>query len=171
MSGPVGRRGRPAISHDNRRVRAFLRRFASDSRFDSVEDVRGDELPGWVSDALVGVAHLQTEGQKSTRPLSRRMLLLLLSRCDKLTTEDVAAALLRDYSRTAIHRYTAHARTASKAIEGLLQGRDENFPGSGSDSAHFQRSHARWELDAPFLEDARRAEALSMKRRPINLPL
>lgn len=135
----VGRRGRPAIVHDNVRVRAFLCRFAS--LIDLTEEV--PEL----DDVLTGIAHLQTEGQCSSRPLSKRMLFRALQACDVISTDAIAGALGRDYSRATLGRYTAHARAASKAIERLLRLRPDWEAAAGGLRA------ARDELDAPFLLD------------------
>lgn len=152
-----GRRGRPAIVHDNRRVREFLVQAIVDPEpahpFDRSEDDH-DEAPRWVRDILIGNTHLQSEGQKSTRPLSRHLLVRVLTACHDITTETVAEALRRDYSPAAVSRYTAHARAASKAIEWQL---DVRSPTPCRDS--------RRELDGPFREDARRAEALSLMAR------
>lgn len=133
------RRGRPAIVHDNSRVQAFLCRFAS--LFDLTEEV--PEL----DDVLTGIAHLQTEGQHSTRPLSKRMLFRALQDCDAISTDAIARALGRDYSRATVGRYTAHARAASKAIERLLRLRPDWETAAGGLRA------ARDELDTPFLLD------------------
>lgn len=150
------RKGRPAIVHDNRRVRAFLLQAVTDPQpahpFDRSDDDQ-DDAPRWVSDILVGNTHLQTEGQKSTRPLSRHLLVRVLTRCEDLSTEAVAEALRRDYSPAAVARYAAHARAASKAIELQMDVRPRRVD-----------QDSRRELDAPFREDAQRAEALSMAR-------
>jgi hypothetical protein len=151
------RTGRPAVVHDNRQVRAFLLQAVSDPEpahpFHR-SDAQDDDAPRWVKDILVGNTHLQTEGQKSTRPLSRHLLVRVLTRCDELSTESVAAALCRDYSPAAVARYTAHARAASKTIERQMD-------------ARLRRQHldSRRELDDPFREDAQRAEALSLMPR------
>lgn len=108
-------RGRPTIEHDNRRVRAFLRAF------ESTTDIR-ENLPS-LEDVLTGVAHLQPEGQCSTRSLSTSTLLHVLQHCKTISTESVKAALGPSYTRTPITRYTLAARVASKVIEHNLNQR------------------------------------------------
>jgi hypothetical protein len=132
----AARRGRPTIVHDNRRVRAFIRRF--DSAFDLAE-----ELPT-VDDALTGITHLQTEGQGSTRPLSKRILFRALRECEGISSQSVAAALGRDFSRASVGRYTAIARVASKAIERILDLRPDWERCAGGLAAD------RTEIDAPY---------------------
>ncbi len=134
----AARRGRPTIVHDNRRVQAFVRRFGA------VFCELAEELPQ-LDDVLTGIAHLQTEGQDSSRPLSKHMLMRVLHGCETITTEATAMALRRNYSRAAVARYTAHARTASKAIERILDLHPEWETSAGTLQA------AREELDSPFL--------------------
>jgi hypothetical protein len=149
------KRGRPAIVHDNRRVQAFVQRFAG-----AFCDL-AEELPA-LNDVLTGITHLQTEGQDSSRPLSKHMLLRVLHGCDSISTEAVAVALVREYSKAAVARYTAHARTASKAIEALLDRHSDWEASAGTLQA------ARDDLDLPFLAGLTAA----MEQRPrLNLPL
>lgn len=108
-STPKPRRGRPAIEHDNRRVRLFLRAFDSNS------DIR-ENLPT-LDDVLTGIVRLQTEGQDSARPLSRGTLLHVLQHCKTISTEAVQAAMGPTYSITQVKRYALAARVASKVIE------------------------------------------------------
>lgn len=145
------RRGRPAILHDNRRVQAFVQRFAG--AFCELDE----EFPG-LQDVLVGNTYLQTEGQDSQRPLSRHKLLQVLHGCATISTEAAAVALRRTYSRSTVARYTAHARTASKTIERLLDLHPEWEVSAGVLQA------AREELDGPFWLQLQAAEG-------INLPL
>lgn len=107
------RRGRPAIVHDNRRVQRFCRKF--NSVFEMLE-----EFPE-LDDVLTGIAHLQSAAQGSTRSLSRRMLFRVLRECEDIAAANVGTALGRDYSRTAVGRYTLHARVASKFLARLLE--------------------------------------------------
>jgi hypothetical protein len=108
-------RGRPAIAHDNRRVRAFLRAFESTS------DIR-ENLPS-LDDVLTGIPHLQPEGQDSTRPLSKGSLLHVLQHCKTISTEAVKAAIGPAYSLSQVKRYALAARVASKVIEHNLNQR------------------------------------------------
>jgi hypothetical protein len=142
---PPVRRGRPAIAHDNRRVQAFVHRFGA--AFCELSE----ELPG-LDDALTGITHLQTEGQDSSRPLSKHMLLRVLHGCETISTEAAAVALRRDYSKAAVARYTAHARTASKTIERLLDHHPEWETCAGALQA------AREALDGPFLAQLKAGE-------------
>lgn len=108
-------RGRPTIEHDNRRVRGFLRAFESTS------DIR-ENLPS-LEDVLTGVAHLQPEGQGSTRSLSTSILLHVLQHCKTISTESAQAALGPAYSLSQVKRYALAARVASKLIEHNLNQR------------------------------------------------
>lgn len=106
-------RGRPALAYDNNRVQAFVITYGT--------------LPALVEalpvldDVLTGAAAAQTEGQASTRPLSKHCIFAVLVGCDTIGTQNVGEALRwKDYSRAAIARYTAATRTASMVIARLL---------------------------------------------------
>jgi hypothetical protein len=112
-AGPRRGRGRPALAYDNKRVRAFLQMY--------------DTLPELVrsfvvlDDVFTGAAAAQSEGQASTRPLSKHRIFAVLAHCGSISTREVEDALRwQDYSRTAIARYAAAARTASMVIARLL---------------------------------------------------
>jgi hypothetical protein len=124
------RRGRPAIEHDNRRVRLFLRAFDSNS------DIR-ENLPT-LDDVLTGIVRLQTEGQDSSRPLSRGTLLHVLQHCKTISTEAVQAAMGPTYSITQVKRYALAARVASKVIDHNL-----NMRPSWVTMAELQGLHCR----------------------------
>jgi hypothetical protein len=132
-------RGRPAIVHDNKRGQAFARKFAC------VSDL-GQEFPA-VDDALVGITYLQTEGQESTRPLSKRMLFRVIQECEAISSKAVAEALGRSYSLAAVGRYTAIARVASRAIDRFL---DQN-PGAEDHAGHLKAD--RQDLDHPYVAE------------------
>ncbi len=78
-----------------------------------------------VEDVFTGVVHAQSEGQGSTRPLSKRKLYAALRSCSVIATETVAMALARVSveapSKATVGRYTAIARIASRAIDDLLE--------------------------------------------------
>lgn len=97
---------------DNRRVSAYLSTFAT------LSELTG--LHPSMDDIFTGVSRLQTEGQGSTRPLSRRQLFHVLSMCDHITAD---AAAQGDVSLRHAQRYAGHARVASKAIARLLDQR------------------------------------------------
>jgi hypothetical protein len=100
-----------------------------------------------IDDGLVGVTHLQTEGQASTRPLSKRRLFEALQRCGSIDTVGVAHALGRGYSLATVKRYTAAARVASKAIASNL----DQHPAWESEAADMQES--REALDRPYFSE------------------
>lgn len=137
---PKRQRGRPAISHDNARVRAFV------CNFDSLSALT-EALPR-LDDVLTGITCLQSVGQASTRPLSKRMLFAALQRCETIDTLGVAVALGRDYKRAAIARYTAVARVASKAIDRLL----DMHP--AWEGAELQTKKSREDTDRPYFQEA-----------------
>lgn len=124
-------RGRPAIYHDNERVQAFMLCFSSPCEL--------KEAHRRMDDALIGITYLQTEGQASTRPLSKRRLFEALQRCSSIDAVSVANALGRGYSLATVKRYTAIARVASKAITSLLD------------------QHPAWEPQAVALKESREA--------------
>ncbi len=127
------RRGRPTITHDNTRVQAFVCNFHSPHAL-------AEAMPG-VDDTLTGITYLQTEGQASTRPLSKRMVFRALQRCALVSTESVAAALGRDYSKAAAARYTASTRVASKAIARLL----DQFPEWEAQAANLKAERTQYD--------------------------
>ena len=118
-------RGRPARTYDNRRVRAVLVAWhtAASCGADEVDDQPPLDDVSWLDDILTGVSRLQTEGQKSTRPLDRGLILRVLLRCEVINCGSVAQAIARDYGRSQVDRYAAAARVASTAIERELQRR------------------------------------------------
>jgi hypothetical protein len=139
------KRGRPAASLDNRAVRQFLVNIPSEWEAHTPGAVVCDPwaLKGpqrrQLEDVLTGAVYLQSEGQASTRPLARPLLLRVLQRCDTITSKGVSEAIGRDYSRATFDRYMAVARVASKAIAALLERHAElnayptGEPGIGSD--------------------------------------
>lgn len=120
-------RGRPSIHHPNERVQAFVACFASPSEL--------KEAYPLIDDCLVGITHLQTEGQASTRPLSKRRLFDALQQCENIDTASVARALGNGYSPAAVKRYAIAARVASKAIASQLD------------------QHPMWEVEAAALRE------------------
>jgi hypothetical protein len=124
-------RGRPALAHDNQRVQAFV------SGFHTVREL-ADCRPQ-IDHIFTGASLLQTEGQGSTRPMSKLRLFLALRRCDTITSKAVAEALGGCPQATAV-RYAALARVASKAIEQCLE------------------RHPDWETHAASLSDCRDAD-------------
>lgn len=137
---PSRGRGRPALIHDNSRVQAFV------LCFDNASDL-AETIPR-LNDAITGITHLQTEGQASTRPLSKPMLFRALQGCATIDTLSVAVALGRDYSLAAVKRYTAIARVASKAIDRLL----DMHPAWESIATQLKKS--REEIDGPYFREA-----------------
>lgn len=122
-------RGRPTLHHDNGRVQVFMSCFSSSSEL-------REDYP-LIDNSLVGVTHLQTEGQASTRPLSKRRLFDALQHCSIIDTESVAHAFGQRYSLAAVKRYCAAARVASRAILNLLD------------------RHPQWETQAAVMREGR----------------
>lgn len=108
----IRRRGRPPRSLDNASVKAFL--------IVATHPAAPERWRGPVGDILTGATFLQSEGQGSTRPLSRRLLLRILQTCDNITSNEVSRVIARNYSRSQVDRYMASARVASKALSDLL---------------------------------------------------
>lgn len=135
----VRRRGRPSLFHDNTRVQAFVSNYAS--AFEMTQD--------WplLDDVFTGVTLLQTEGQCSTRPLSKFRLFLALHRCPAITSRSVSEALGGCCQSTAV-RYAACARVASKAIAWCL----ERNPAWEREAAALKVS--RDAVDGPYLADS-----------------
>lgn len=143
LSTSPGRRGRPAVSHDNRRVRAFM------GAFDSLLALTAEHPQ--LESLFTGVVHLQPEGQGSTRPLSKLQLFRVLQGCNHLNTDSVAQTMRRERADSSVYRYAALARVASKATERLLTGHPEWEPEAALGKA------SREELDAPYLAELRAA--------------
>lgn len=147
-----GTRGRPAIAHDNRRVRAYLSGFATLSEV--------TEMHPSMDDVFVGVSRLQTEGQRSTRPLSRRTLFHILSVCDTITTATVAEAMGSAPDDRHARRYAGHARVASQAIARLLEQRpwlEAALNVWSPAGARQSILEAQAELDEPYFAELREA--------------
>ena len=133
------KRGRPTIQHDNSQVASFL------SCFPCLYDAR--EAFPWLDDIFTGVVHLQTEGQASTRPLSRSSLYRVLSACEALQQQAVAGALPGSPSGRTAYRYAAIARVASTAIARELERQPHLLPEAQNWKAD------RDALDAPYMAD------------------
>ena len=147
----VAPRGRPAVALDNRRVSAYLSNFTTLSELTGLHPSMGD--------IFTGVSRLQTEGQGSTRPLSRRQLFHVLSMCDHITADAVAQAL-GDVSLRHAQRYAGHARVASKAIARLLDQRPwlEAAVSFWTPAGRRQTvAEAQTELDEPYFAELRAA--------------
>lgn len=136
------RLGRPPRAHDNTRVAAFM---------GSCLEV-GELLDNWprVDDILTGAVQLQTEGQGSTRPMSKRRLFQVLRSCPVIGTHATALALGLDNSLTTAKRYAAAAGVASRAVLALLVA-DPRYEAAGGLAAD------REALDAPYWRDLRAA--------------
>lgn len=149
---PKRGRGRPPKTHDNRRVQAALVPWYihGGSVVDDPGD--GDEHPAsltgmsWLDDIITGVSRMQTEGQKSTRPLDRRLILRILLRCPTIGSASVWAVAGRDYEKAQTDRYTAAARVASKGVAMELDRRPEWVARLEADAAYME------EFDGPMTE-------------------
>lgn len=135
-------RGRPPKTHDNSRVQAALVPWFlyAGSR---VEELGGGEerppsLTGmsWLDDILSGASRMQTEGQKSTRPLDRGVILRALLRCKTIDPTSIAKAIGRDHGRAQTDRYTAAARVASKGVAAAMDRRPAWVKQVADDAAH-----------------------------------
>lgn len=136
-------RGRPAIVCDNQRVAAFL------SHYPTAFDL-GQDRPA-LDDVLTGATMLQTEGQGSTRPLSRIKLFAVLQHCPTISSKAVADIMGGECSRSQADRYTAAARVASKAIASHL----DRHPAWEQEAATLAASMEA--IDAPYRFDGGRA--------------
>lgn len=122
---PKRGRGRPPKTHDNRRVQAALIPWLTFGGGGCVDRPAVFTGMAWLDDILTGASQLQSEGQRSTRPLDRRLILRILLRCPIIDTASVSVVTGRDYERAQIDRYTAAARVASKGVAAQLERRPE----------------------------------------------
>lgn len=133
------RRGRPTISLDNRRVRAFMSEHLSLSKLMEAHPV--------MDDVFTGAVRLQTEGEQHDRALSRRRVFRVLRFCDVIETATVAEVLTSGFEpvrgRSTIARYFGAARVTANAINRLLDLNPEWQVTMLEQQA----------LDAPWLED------------------
>jgi hypothetical protein len=136
---------RPPTTHPNAEVADYLADYFSASEACA-------DLP-WLDDILTGVLALRTDGDSRTRSLSRKVLFLVLQRCQVISTKHVGTALGGRYQPRTVERYASLARVASLATAARLP-RAGAAPGSVL--------AAREELDAPFLLNAAAAEAASL---------
>ena len=149
---PKRGRGRPPKTHDNRRVQASLVPWFIYGG--SVDDDHGEgcERPesftgmSWLDDIIAGVSRMQTEGQKSTRPLDRSLILRILLRCPTIDATSVSAVTGRGYGRAQTDRYTAAAWVASKGVATELDRRPGLVERLATDAAHLT------EFDGPVTE-------------------
>lgn len=121
QDAPKRGRGRPAVEHDNHRVRDFL------AEYQDVSDLL--EVHPALSDVFAGVGAARSAGDTAERPLSASRLFSLLSACDTITTNSVAEALAwASFSVASIKRYTLAARTLSLFIAMELDRRQRLAP-------------------------------------------
>lgn len=130
-------RGRPPRVQDNSRVAAFL--IAAAACYPAVP--ASNSCRGPLCDVLTGAQWLQSEGQASTRSLSRVRLLRVLSGCPAISPQAVRQALGGVASRSTVDRYAASARVASRAILGLLERHPEWEAEALEDSAYLREVH------------------------------
>lgn len=132
------RRGRPAKSHDNTVTRQFVSNFWNATDMTQTYPATGD--------ILAGVLALKTEGDSSTRSLSRTALFRVLTYSDRITVSDVRRLLGARYSDRAVQRYAEAARVASKALAAFISTLTLP-PGS---SRHPSRLADMQAIDAPY---------------------
>lgn len=132
---------RPPLTQDNQAVAQFLEGY-----FSANEACRAHP---WLDDILSGVLALRTGGDSRTRSMSRKVLFLLLQRCDVVSTQEARKVLQRRYEGRTIERYASLARVASRAIAKVI-------PVSQSAGRDDDRN-ARAEVDAGWQADLERA--------------
>lgn len=128
-------RGRPAHTHDNRFVKAWLWRWCSIRQAHYGEHLTLLEhdrptlqiLPPFVDDVLTGVARLAPPGFTG-RPANRGTILKALLALSEITTKNVETflnhSLAHEYSAAHVKRYTLKITEASKAIDYHLEKRE-----------------------------------------------
>lgn len=139
MNIQTKRKGRPTVSHDNQTVYAFLKHY------DLFSDLK-DDYPQ-VESILTGASWLQSEGQFSTRPLSRRELFQVLRHCPVITTKGIKVVLKVKLNSSQVHRYFMASRVASNGLRNLL----ERFPEMMEYTSSLKTS--REALDALYFEE------------------
>lgn len=138
---------RPPTTHPNAEASDYLADYLNASEACA-------DLP-WLDDILAGVLALRTEGDSGTRSLSRKVLFLVLQRCQVISSRHVDTALGGRYQPRTVERYASLARVASRAIAARI-------PGAGGVAESLPA--AREELDGPFSLDAAEAETASLLR-------
>lgn len=115
--------GRPANSHDNRFVKAWMWRYAGIVSHDFIQPTFYT-LPRFVDDVITGNARLATSNFTGL-PANRGTILKALLTLTEITTKDVAAFLNRGrakpYSASHVKRHTLKIIEASKAIDYHLE--------------------------------------------------
>ncbi|MDZ4290987.1 MAG: hypothetical protein U1C47_03590 [Hydrogenophaga sp.] len=145
-------RGRPPKTHDNSRVQAALTPWFIYAGSGVEDHGTGDDRPqsltgmSWLDDILTGASRMQTEGQKSTRPLDRGVILRALLRCKTIDPTSVAEAIGRGHGRAQTDRYTAAARVASKGVAAAMDRRPAWVQQVADDAAHMAGLDAMWPM-------------------------
>ena len=98
--------------HNNERAQSFLDAYLT------AAEVCEDNPQ--VDDIFSGVLELKTEGDSSTRSLSRQVLFQILQRCPTIDVASINSATNGSYSYRSLAGYAALARVASKAIAGFI---------------------------------------------------
>jgi hypothetical protein len=141
LAGAEGRLMRPPITLCNATVQGFLEGYFSASE--------ACQAHLWLDDILSGVLALRSGGDSRTRALSRKVLFLLLQRCNVISTKHAKAVLQQRYQDRTIERYASLARVASAAIAPRLR----HVPRPAREDAR----EARRRIDAPYQADLARA--------------
>lgn len=169
-------RGRPALSHDNERIRDFL------------SDCRSEQVDSRVESLITGALELQAESRSSTRTLRRKVLRAILEHCDRISVAEIRQRVTRDrYADRTLRQYAEVARVVSKGIASALLARAfydraaqewhllgehvtarvEFIPAATGDGDPPERPvmsvrQARKDIDAPFAQALEAAVALAV---------
>ena len=137
--------------HDNRKVRSFLDGYVS------CQELCEDYPP--LDDIFSGVLELKTQGDTSTRSLSRQVLFHILQQCRTIDVSSVKTATRLPYAYRTLLAYAGIARVASKAIERFSDGLLNR-------TAVVSLGRCRRAIDAPYADELALAVAASRTWRP-----
>ena len=142
---------RPPNVHDNRKVRSFLEGYVSAREL-------CEDYPA-IDDILSGALELKTEGDTSTRSLSRQVLFHILQQCPTIDVSSIKAATRVPYAYNTLAAYAAVARVVSKAIERFIDNLADR-------KAVQSLGRARTAIDRPYADDLALAVSASRPWRP-----
>lgn len=109
----IGRRGRPATTHDNARVSQFLG--------ESLSCVTSPAVDARIDDVLTGALELAGAGDTRTRTLRRKVLRAILVNCGHLSVQNIQQVVTGDrYADRTVRAYAELARVASRGIQGVM---------------------------------------------------
>ena len=126
VSAPKKPRGRPAHTHDNRYVKAWLQHLNEDMK----------PIPDWANDIITGSLVWKNTLKDNTHMISFYTMLKVLARLDTLSTKAVEE--LSGLCRRSATNYVQNGTLASKFLAMRLRANGWEIPSDGTEEDSFE---------------------------------